>query len=459
MSAPAPLEPHDNPYLPGSVPGSAAKRESTPSNVRWMIVILLMGFAFIGHFNRVSISVAGGEVLTKSGGLTEKQMGWVYSAFLIVYTAGMLPGGWVIDRFGPRMALTVMGLGMGFCVTLTGALGWTGLSYAALWLPLMAVRGTAGGFSVPLHPGAARSVSLWVPLPGRSTANGLVTAGALIGIAVTFPGFGWLMDRVQWPMAFVISGTTMMAFAVLWYFLSSDDAICHHWTNTAEKNLVQRTGTGLPRTPVTLVDFFGLFLNRGLVLLAVSYAAYSYFQYLFFYWIGHYFEKVLSLPVTESRRATFIVLMAMAFGMAAGGYCTDHLCRLFGRKLGCRGMAILGMSLSAACAWLGMAAKDPNQVIVYFSLALGALGVCEGIFWTTAPILAPRSGGMAGAFLNTVGNAGGLLAPIYTPMIGEHYGWPAAIAVACVICGFGALLWLIIPTDAPSQSDAQSQLS
>jgi ACS family D-galactonate transporter-like MFS transporter len=450
-----------------------------PTHVRWLIVSMLMGFAFLGHFNRVSISVAGNEKLTKrssaqlvalSAGepgdksideaameprdvLSNQQMGWVYSTFLIVYTLGMLPGGWVIDRLGPRVALTGMGLGMGFCVIATGVLGWLGLPVESLFIPLLLIRGVAGAVSVPLHPAAARSVSLWVPLSTRSTANGLVTAGALIGIAVTYPGFGWLMDRLDWPTAFVVCGTTMMLFSIVWYLLSADDAASHSWTNAAEKNLLPTNERLSPRTRASMRDFLRLFLNGKLFLLALSYAALSYFQYLFFYWIGMYFETELKLPVTESRRAVFTVTIAMAIGMAVGGIATDWLCRLFGRRWGCRAMAMFGMGFSALCAWMGIATKDPVQIVFLFSLALGALGLCEAIFWTTAPLLEKRSGGLACAFLNTVGNAGGLLAPIFTPWIGEHYGWTYSIAVASIVCGIGAVLWFWI--DPGESSDVQ----
>ena len=43
-------------------------------------------------------------------------------------------------------------------------------------------------------------------------------------------------------------------------------------------------------------DVLGLFRNRSLVLLTLSYGAYSYVQYLYFYWIEYYFGKVLKLP-------------------------------------------------------------------------------------------------------------------------------------------------------------------
>ena len=44
--------------------------------------------------------------------------------------------------------------------------------------------------------------------------------------------------------------------------------------------------------------------------------------------------------------------------------------------------------------------------------------------------------------LNTGGNGVGMLAPIFTPLLGLRYGWNTAVVVACVICGVGGLLWL-----------------
>ncbi len=430
---------------------SDLKNDQKPTSIRWIIVAMLMVFAFLGHFNRVGITVAAKAHFIGSGLLSEVQMGQVYSEFLWVYTLCMLPGGWLIDAAGPRRALTVMGLGMGFCVVLTGALGEFGMPIVSLFIPLLLVRGLAGCFSAPLHPGAARSVSLWLPLTSRSTANGLVTAGALIGIAVTAPGFGWLMDQFSWQMAFMISGGTMMAFSIVWFLFATDDAIGHPRTNAAEKELVALIAVPSSGTRATLGDLLSLFQNRGLVVLACSYAAYSYFQYLFFYWIDFYFGKQLQLPDNESRRATFIVMMAMAIGMAFGGVLTDQLSRRIGVRRSYRSIAMFGMLVSAGCAWLGISAKNPNDVIVLFSLALAALGMCEGIFWTSAPALEPTKGGIAGAFLNTIGNLGGSLAPICTPLIAKYYGWPTALGVACCTSVLGAVLWLWIDAGAKSR--------
>jgi MFS family permease len=65
--------------------------------------------------------------------ISEQLMGWVSSAYLISYTLLMTPGGWFIDRFGPRAALLVVGFGSAICVGLCGLAGFT--ASAASWFP------------------------------------------------------------------------------------------------------------------------------------------------------------------------------------------------------------------------------------------------------------------------------------------------------------------------------------
>src|SRR4051812_7506916 len=98
---------------------------------------------------------------------------------------------------------------------------------------------------------------------------------------------------------------------------------------------------------------------------------------MFFYWIEFYFGNELKLPESESRQAAFVVSIAMAIGMAAGGWGSDGLCRWLGFRRGCQIMAIAGMGLSAGFCRLGISMTDPGDVVWCFSLATGALGLCE----------------------------------------------------------------------------------
>ena len=77
---------------------------SPPAAVRLpKTVWLLMLVVACAHFNRVGIAVAGNELIKGEYQITPKMMGYVYSAFLVVYTLAMLPGGLLIDRFAPAV--------------------------------------------------------------------------------------------------------------------------------------------------------------------------------------------------------------------------------------------------------------------------------------------------------------------------------------------------------------------
>jgi dipeptide/tripeptide permease len=67
--------------------------------------------------------------------------------------------------------------------------------------------------------------------------------------------------------------------------------------------------------------------------------------------------------------------------------------------------------------------------------------MAEGPCWALAIELGGRRGGSSAALFNTGGNAGGLLAPVVTPWVGEHYGWGPAVGLGAAVCLAGVVLW------------------
>ena len=101
-----------------------------------------------------------------------------------------------------------------------------------------------------------------------------------------------------------------------------------------------------------------------------------------------------------------------------------------------------GMSAGAAAPGPRGICERPAWIVTWFALALGAVGMSEGPFWATAIELGGRRGGSSAALFNTGGNAGGMLAPVVTPWIGQLYGWGYAVGLGAVICLVGVVLWL-----------------
>lgn len=399
---------HSNPLSQPPYP------HDTKNAINWRIVALLMALCFISHLNRISMSVAGDERIMKQYSLAPEKMGMVYSAFLLVYTVFMIPGGFFIDRFGARTALAVMGFGSAAFCALTGLVGF--MEGAQVWLPLILVRGVMGLFTTPLHPGAAKAVGQWVPDSKRSLVNGLVTGAALLGIACTYKVFGSLIGKVDWPRAFLITATATALLTVLWLMVSRE-----------QETAAERGG---------FVGWQALLRNRSVVLLTLSYAAIGYFQYLFFYWMHYYFDDVLHLGKDASRYYAGIPPLTMAFCMPVGGWLADRLRPR--RAL----VPVCGMVLGALLLGGGVMAKTPFWIVLWFSLALGAVGAAEGSFWSTAVEAGGKFGGTAAAIVNTGGNGGGMLAPVLTPWVSAAFGWPVGIALGGVICFAGALCWV-----------------
>ncbi len=401
--------------------------------MRWRIVPLMMAFIALAHFNRVCISVAGTEEIIPSGLIDKEQMGKVYSAYLLLYTLFMMPGGWFIDRFGPRIAWSVMAAGSVGFIALTGVAGLLCTTGMMLWVSLLVIRGCLGIASAPLHPTAARLVANWIPPAGANLANGLVTSAACIGIASTYLVFGLLIDEVGWERAFLVCAGVTLVLGLAWTLLASDRP-------PEAQTLPQARRTSVP----PLETFVRFLLYPSMPLLTVSYGLVSYFQYLFFYWAEYYFENVQELSRETSRLYSTILVLAMGLGMVVGGGLTDVARWRLGTRRGLAFVPLVALFFSAGVLVLALMAETSFGVLVCLTLAMGAVGMSEGSYWTAATRIGGHHGGSAAAVLNTGGNAGGLLAPALTPIISDQYGWHATLAVAGGVCVLAAIPWVLI---------------
>jgi MFS family permease len=291
-----------------------------------------------------------------------------------------------------------------------------------------------GIFSAPLHPAGARLVGNWISAGGRSQANGMVNGSALIGIAAAPPVFGFMINRFDWPAAFLFASAATALLTLVWMVFASESPAA---SARAATSLAPGVELETPTTP-----WLTLFQDRSLLLLTLSYGMVGYFQYLFFYWMTYYFQKVLLLEESKSQYYAAIPALAMAIGMPAGGWLSDRLVAAVGPRWGRRLVPMGGMAAGALFLGLGVLARQPDWIVAWFSLALGAVGAAEGPFWATAVELGRRRGGSAAGLLNTGGNAGGLLAPIVTPWVGQRFGWGAAVALGSLVSLIGLTLWL-----------------
>ncbi len=409
--------------LKEDVESSASASECHCPRHRNLILVLLMALCFISHFNRASITSAGDEKIMAQFGISPEKMGVIYSAFLIVYTLFMIPGGWLIDRRGPRFAMACVAFGSAVFCGFTGGIGFLALSGAQVWFAMIIVRSLMGMLSAPLHPSAARAVGDSFSAERQARANGLITGASILAYAVVHPVFGALIDAFDWQRAFLVAGGVTAVIGVAWIYFAYPPA-----RRTSEASEAERH----PFSPTA---------RRTLTLLTISYAAVGYFQYLFFYWLHYYFDSVLHMEKAESRYLAGLPNLAMAFCMPIGGWLTDRAVRWRGEDSARTLIPKFGMLLSSALLICGIFAKDRLWIVIALTASLGVLGLCEASFWTVAVNLAKERGGTSAAIMNTGGNGIGLLAPMITPWLGSHLGWEWGLGAGALIGVVGGLCW------------------
>src|SRR5437867_136348 len=82
---------------------------------------LLCLMYFLTYLDRVNISTAmASSEFLKDLPLTKTQTGLIFSAFAYPYLLFQISGGWVADKFGPRLALTICGVIWACATIMTG---------------------------------------------------------------------------------------------------------------------------------------------------------------------------------------------------------------------------------------------------------------------------------------------------------------------------------------------------
>jgi len=393
----------------------------------------MVALSAMSYINRTIMSVAA-LTLIKHFHLSETQMGSIFSAFLLSYAILMVPGGWLADRFGPRVIVRVMGGGTTIFTTLTAVAGATSLArYVGVFWCFLVVRFALGACSAPLYPACARMTANWVPIIARARVQGLISGGAPLGAAITPVLFTWLIARYDWQRSFFLAAAATAVLTVLWLRYAQDCPI----------------GGSTPQTvtPVTRranTSAWLLLKNRNVFLLSAGYFALNYFEYIFFYWIYYYFGEIRKVGASRSAIYTTVLLVVMMVMLPLGGWVSDRLIPHLGPLPARRTVAVAGMVLSAALLYLGTNIITGPLMVALLSPAIGLAATAEGPFWAAAIDTAGNHVGAAGGIMNGVGNVGGLLAPVLTPYIASRAGWPWGLYSGSSIVLAGAAVWFFV---------------
>jgi MFS transporter, ACS family, glucarate transporter len=426
------------------------------SHTRWFLVFWLFVLSAVAFLDRVNISIAGSSIAAEYG-LTNGQLGYVFSSFLLGYALFQTAGGWLSDKLGPRRVLTVGVVWWGIFTALT-AIVPSRLRGALLFF--VAIRFLLGVGEAVIYPASNQFVSWWIPTQERGIANGIIFAGVGVGAGITPPAISYVMLHYGWRSSFWMSAIIGLAAGLVWLLIARDKPENHPSVSPTELHFIQSGRTlsssqspsdlAVPAPQVIAVKSLPwptILQSKNVWAVTFSYFCYGYVAWIFFSWFYIYLAKVRGLNLKASAFYATLPFLAMAVCCPIGGAIADRVTLWRGKRVGRCGIAVLAMAMTAVFLLLGSRVASARLASVVLAGGAGALYLSQSSFWSVTADIGAASSGSVSGFMNMGAQLGGAVTASLTPVVAARYGWTASFYVAAALAALGALAWLAVNPD------------
>ena len=399
------------------------EQHSLKSRPRFFYGYIIVGIAFLIHLIAFSLADSYGIFVSpwvSDFGWSRAAISGAYSLnFLIMGVLGVVMG-FVIDRYGPRVALSICGvcLGAGFILMSQMQAEWQlflfyglifGIGMSGIWAPLLSV------------------ISRWF-IRRRGMITGIVISGGGLGAFVGPPVINRLINTLDWKQTTMILGIfTLVIVLGAAQFLKRDPSKVGQQpfgkSETPQQASVSITRDYSSREAIGTVQFWIIFF----MLFCLAFYTFSV--------MIHIAPHAIDLGITDVSAAN---ILAVIGGMGVvGNYVMGRVCD----KIGPRKIFIICFTIMAAVLfWLTQSREV--WMLYLFSVVFGFFHGANAT--AQAPIVARIFGLKAhGAIFGAVAfgfTAGGAVGPVLTgymhDLTGNYQG-------AFILCGVSGILGLI----------------
>ncbi|WP_175414187.1 MFS transporter [Agrococcus sp. SGAir0287] len=406
--------------------------------MRWQIFAILWILVLLNFIDRATLSIAM-PFIAEEFDLGPELQGVILGSFFWTYLLFQIPGGWLLDRFGPRAIVGGAGVVWG-AFQLLGGLATGGIF-------LVLTRLGLGASEAPVFPAAAKLNAAWLPPKERARGATFVDAagpfGSAVGGLVVVALIGALGD---WRWAFIVTGGLTILVAALYWLYLRDTPQQHPGVGAPELARIEdetavvagtsSTATGpLPRAVDYLASrsFWGMMVGR---------LGWATIWWGIISWTPSYLSQALGFDLAALGWGTFLVYGSGVLGQLVAGFVADRW-RAATTRYNVVMRTILGVS-GVGTAVAIFAIPPVTDGIVALALLSTAVFFINfgGLYWTIPALLVPGPQvGRVGGVMNVASSGGGGLAPIVMGFaIGAAGG---GFGGAFVFLGAAAVVYLV----------------
>ncbi len=401
-----------------------------------VVLALLCVMYFITYIDRVNVSTAASEI-QKDFGLTNTQLGLIFSAFAYPYLVFQVFGGWVGDRFGPRKTLFLCGLIWSVATILTGLAG----GFVSLFL----IRVLLGFGEGATFPTATRAMQYWTPSAQRGFAQGLTHSFSRLGNAITPPLVVALTTAYTWRGSFVVLGVASLIWAVVWLWYFRDEPKDHPSIAADE---LKRLPARVDSAPVVVP--WGPLLAR-MWPVTLTYFCYGWCLWLYLNWLPLFFKNSFSLDLKNSALFASGAFFAGVIGDTVGGVLSDAIFKGTGDvRLARLSVTVLGFVGALASLLPILWTHDLTVVAICLSAGFFFSELVIGPMWAIPMDIAPKYSGTAAGIMNCGSAAAAIGSPVVAGIVIDQTGnWYLPFIMLMVLLATGAITAFFMHPERP----------
>jgi ACS family D-galactonate transporter-like MFS transporter len=403
--------------------------------LRYLILGLMCLMYFITYIDRVNISVAA-PLIKQSMGLTPTQLGLIFSAFAYPYAAMQILGGWLSDKYGPRIVLTVLSLIWAVGTALTG-FAWS-VTSLILFRFLLGI-GEGGAF-----PAATRAFTYWMPVSERGFAQGITHSFARLGGAAAPPVVLAVVAIHGWRESFYFLGAISLVWTLLYIWLFRNTPVEHKWIKPAELAEIGAKSAEMKSAVREKTPWKQMI--KGMWLVTFVDFCYGWSLWVFLTWLPSYLKDARGFNLKELALFTSLPLLAGVVGDTLGGVVSDWIYRRTGNlKLARRSLLLIGLVGSLMLILPAVYTKDPITAVMLLAGSFFCLELTNAVLWSLPIDIAGRFAGTAGGMMNTGFGIAGMISPaLFGVLIQTTGSYLMPFGVSAALLAIGAACSLFI---------------
>lgn len=274
------------------------------TKVRWKIFSIIFLLVVVNLIDRVSLSI-GMPTIAHEFDLSSAMQGVILSSFFWAYALLQIPGGWMIDRFGPRRVITGSTFFWGAFQTLAALA-------TGVW-SLLITRVALGAAEAPLFPAGAKLNAIWLSTRERGRGAVIMDCGGPLGAALGGLIIAHMLVLLNsWRLVFAIAGlATIVLSWVAWRYIR-DTPQTHPKVNRGELQQIALKVDAIVSVAEQPGNHgrFGL-SGRPLWCILTGRAAWAMMFFGLLTWGPNYLAQARGFDLIAIGNATFFIFMAV----------------------------------------------------------------------------------------------------------------------------------------------------